>query len=116
VSDNAMSTNVRERIKALIELLEAVRPVPHTYMIRHDTELAEAFLSGLRRTAERLLGVSSSGELRCRVWEERGWQRGARGPVLSMQREGLTHEAIVDELIAIEIEVWKRVVAGHSGD
>lgn len=109
-----MPTNMREQIAAVIDLLEKVRPVPHMYMVRHDTDLAVAFLRGVAKTAEKLLGVDTSGEVRWRVGEDRGWVVGARGPILHMQREGLTHEAIVDELIAIEIEVWRRVAAAQT--
>jgi hypothetical protein len=109
-----MLSDTRERIAAVIALLESVRPVPHMYMVRHDPDLAVAFLRGVVITAERLLGICTDGELRCRVWEAHGWERGARGPVPQMQRAGLTDEAIVDELIAIEIEVWRRVASGES--
>jgi hypothetical protein len=109
-----MTDDRAKAISAVIALLESVRPVPHMYMVRHDPDLAVAFLRGIAITAERLLGICTDGELRCRVWEAHGWERGARGPVPQMQRAGLTDEAIVDELLAIEIETWKRFASGES--
>ena len=100
-----MPPGTQERITVLIELLEKVRPIPHLYMVRHDPDLAVAFLCGVEQTAERLLGIGTR-ELRWQVGENRGWKIGARGPILHMRREGLSDEKIVDELIAIEIEVW----------
>lgn len=43
------------------------------------------------------------------VGKERGWESNARGYWHHFQRKGLSEEEMADELIAIEIESWKKL-------
>ena len=111
-----MAADIARQIQSLLELLETVRKHPAMYMGRARPGEAVAFLMGVAASTQTALGVSTQGEPRWQVWKDRGWdQGGARGPVAHMQQDGLTDDKIVDELIAMEIEVWKRAAANALG-
>ena len=46
------------------------------------------------------------------VHERRGWRGSALGPIPHMREQGMTDEAIMDELIEIEVEVIREHFEG----
>ena len=101
------------QIESLVKRLEQVRQRPWIWIGRVDPELAKVFLFGIDLCMESI-GSGRVQEIRWQVESDRGWESSARGPISHMERKGLTAEAMVNELIAIEIETWKRVGAAHN--
>ena len=67
---------------------------------------------GVMQTTRVLLGVFPHAEIQWEVWQSRGLDKGgARGAIGHMRDKGLQDTVIVSELIAMEIEMWKRVAA-----
>jgi hypothetical protein len=111
-----MAADKVAQIESLVKRLEEVRQRPWFWLGRIDPELAKVFLLGIDQSME-ATGFGRVQEVRWQVERDRGWdQGGARGPISHMKREGLTDEAIVDELMAIEIEVWNRIAAGQTDE
>src|SRR5262249_49787664 len=106
-------TNKGKRIRALIEMLEQVRQRPAMYIYPLDGRSAENFISGVYATAY-TLGLGD----RRKVWWEaqiaRGWEMHATGPVPQMEERNMTAEQIVDEVLAIEIDAWTRLLDSQN--
>ena len=103
----------QEQIDKIIAMLEAFRKYPQMYTGRVDIDLTLAYLHGFE-AGLRLYDNNQPGKLRSKVTEERGWQVNALHPSSQMRERGMTPEAIVDEILVIEIEAWKRVTAQGS--
>lgn len=58
-------------------------------------------------------GVENPHLIRNKVTEERGWELNALGLENQFREHGLGELQIVDELLAIEIETWRRVAANE---
>ena len=54
-------------------------------------------------------------DLRERIIHERGWEFNALGYTQPMGARGMSAKEIVDELLVIEIEVWKRIAQDSEG-
>src|SRR5690349_19558364 len=108
-----MSTDTA-KLDALVRRLEEVRQRPWFWLGRVEPELATVFLFGITECMGVMIGSDLTREIRWQVVAERGWKGGSRGPSFHMRAAGLSEEAIVDELFAIEIEVWRRVTAGSQ--
>jgi hypothetical protein len=106
---------VANPIQTIIEFLESVREHPGPYLGREEPDRVRPFLMGVMQTARILLGVFPHAEIQWEVWQARGWDKGgARGAIGHMRDNGLQDAAIVSELIAIEIEMWKRVASSNA--
>jgi hypothetical protein len=77
------------------------RSIP-TYLFGFNA--AGAILTGLR-------GVGSRETTYWTICDERGWEMNAFGPQKLMRDAGWNEDAIVDELLDIEIEIWLRISA-----
>lgn len=74
------------------------------------------FLHGFR-TACAMLGIQPPSEsLYQATVVERGWKWSSLAPVKEMGDAGLDAESIAHELIAIEIEVWKKHLDNYAKD
>ncbi|MEM8535050.1 MAG: hypothetical protein AAGF95_29710 [Chloroflexota bacterium] len=111
-----MSQNNNTSVEALVNLLEAVRKRPGLYIGPRDDGAIwylNTFLSGVNATSE-LFGVSwdrFDRDIRGDVLVERGWQLDSHGPNGIWQvmfDQGMNMEAIIDELLVIEITVLQR--------
>lgn len=95
-----------EQTEKLIELLEHIRLRPGMYTgMGYEPEKIDLLLLGIR-LGQMVLGFNTSiyGE----VVHNRGWEYKPVGLVVEMRKTGYSDEAIVNELIDIEIEVYKR--------
>src|SRR5262249_53466026 len=109
----------RGRVLGTIQTLERARLRPSMYFGRVDPTAPPDFLMGFSVAAQVALGMDgnvfpSQGEL----FFERGWKWRALGVqcvIYQMRRRGMSDEAIVDELIAVEIEMLRRACERVTG-
>jgi hypothetical protein len=94
----------------IVELLKQVRERPPVWIGGSSPESLLHFLHGVTAVAsafgvrvDRYLG-SAYGQ----VITERGWEHSAAAPVDEMRERRLSDQEIVQELLTIEIETWKR--------
>jgi hypothetical protein len=94
----------------VVELLREVRRRPPAWLGGYSPESLLHFLHGVTAVAgafglrvDRYLG-SAYGQ----VITERGWEHVAVAPVDEMRERGLSDPEVVQELLTIEIETWKR--------
>ena len=96
-----------EAITKLMNRLEMVRRRPGMYMGSATPNAVLAFTSALDIAYE-TVGIKSDRNLFEPVTLERGWKFNSLSPMAEMQEKGFTDEQIADEMLLIEIEVWKR--------
>ena len=112
MSPNALTT---EQVKVLLNLLEMIRQQPQIYVTSENlAESLHTFLSGIRIYAETLSGFD--GFIFAKTALLRGWGMTPQAPYRVMQDEGLADEAIVEELLIIETETYKRIFNIESVD
>jgi hypothetical protein len=104
-----MSLIRAEAVRRLIAILESARLRKPMYFQPVEPKVAEDWLSGLR-TGCSLAGLEWSSEDRRPALERRGLELMACWETGQLAARGLGPEAIVDELLAIEIEMWR-----HAG-
>ena len=98
----------------IIRRLEDMRRRPILYVGSMEHELMESLLHGF------MMGCFAAGEIeddfkkrlevRNQVIAEREWAVLAFSPSREMKARGLSEEAIIDELLAIEIAIWHRLI------
>ena len=97
----------RQAIDRLLEILESARKRKYMYFQPVAPVTVIHWLHGLR-TGFSFAGLEWSHEHRRVVVEGRGLEfRVGAWENEELERRGLTAEAVVDELIAIEIEMWQ---------
>lgn len=93
----------------VIKLLEFVGKRPSMFLGKPDIQLAEVFLMGVTATLDK---VFVRRPIRSDVVEERGWTvpqgNASSGLHQQMTKRGLSPEEVIQERVAIEIEVIKR--------
>ena len=92
-------------IAAIIAKLEDVRQRPLMWIGQFENIVP--FINGFNTAC-----LSTIYNIRDNFYEEvaneRGWHVSAQGPESFMREKGLTESQIVDELLTIHIELWKR--------
>lgn len=96
----------------LIRILESARRRKPMYFDPITPDIVVSWLSGLRAGAC-LAGLDWSPEHRRPALERRGLELTAAWETEPLAGRGLGPEAIVDELLAIEIAMWRQV--GSTG-
>jgi hypothetical protein len=109
----ALALEQHDQVFGIIRFLETLREKPGMY-IGSDVRALQHYLNGLA-TGCALCGVSQDtadkdwrAVLR-QIVTERGWSWSEKHIVNTMYELGYPYQAIVNEAIAIEIEVWKRL-------
>ena len=92
----------------LIAILKSARFRKPMYFAPVESLLVEHWLHGLR-TGCSLVGLEWSPEDRRPALERRGLELSANWELEQLAARGLGSEAIVDELLAIEVEMWQHV-------
>jgi hypothetical protein len=107
-----------ERIPSLIEKLEYVMRRPHIYINKIESEFMEHYLREFRDVAH-LFAEMRYWEKYLRIVEEVAYDRGWPGSldfVKEIRTRGLSEKEIIEEMLAVEIESWKRLAALISGN
>lgn len=94
---------------AVIEALEHIRKRPGMYF-SDEFSAAINFITGFETACRVLFSeLERTTEVVQDVLAERGWQGNSTGFLWKeMETQGLEQSAIIEELLAIEIEIWKR--------
>ena len=100
-------------IEGALQLLEGLSRRTSMYIQPVDIYNLESYLHGLRAGCS-LGGLSLSREVYAAAASARGWKQRATGIVWHMQAKGLSAEAIIQELIAVEAEAFRRAAAGQG--
>lgn len=101
----------------ILEILTSARGRKQMYFLPMVPSSAIHWIHGLR-TGFSFVGLEWSPEYRRRAVERRGLSfRAAAHEASELQERGLSDEAIIDELLAIEIEMWQsqREAAAKAG-
>ena len=93
---------------AMLMRLEAIRKRPRMYIGEVDAELMSALLTGFNQS-NWILGYSISNSFHQQIIETRGWEYIALGILRQMRQKNWSEAEIVEELLVIEIETWKRM-------
>jgi hypothetical protein len=107
-----------ERIPSLIEKLEYVMRRPHIYINKIESEFMEHYLRGFRGVAH-LFADMKYWEKYLRIVEQVAYDRGWPGSldfVKSIRTRGLSEKEIIEEMLSVEIESWKRLAMLISGN
>lgn len=96
----------------IVDILRSVRNHPSIYLGEVEPHLLDCFLNGFYSC----YGIFANdreehAEVRKKILESRGWT----GAILwsEMEREGLSSEKCVDEMLDVEIETWRRLGGAH---
>ena len=103
-----------DQAASLMACLEGARHRPAMYFGKVDVEAAVQFLNGFRVAVGAMCGFDRGRELREQVIKGRGWPWSAQHPSREMVRRGMSPEAVIDELLVIELEVVRRQAEGRA--
>jgi hypothetical protein len=102
-----------ERVDALIRKLENIRSRPQVTIGAIESKSLEHYLWGFREAAH-LIAYMEYWEKYLRIVEhvayERGWPMNLSF-VEIIRKKGLSEQDIIEEMLIIEIESWKRLAA-----
>jgi hypothetical protein len=110
-----------ERIPALIAKLENVMRRPQIYIGKIESKSLEHYLQGFRDAAH-LFAYMKYWEKYLRIVEKVAYDRGWPGSldfVKEIRTRGLSEKEIIEEMLAVEIESWKRLdtlISGNESD
>lgn len=106
-----MSNVTKQQIDKIVKYLETVKTHPQMYMAEGIPSIF-SFLDGFRVACAsfgiELLDQQYRG-IFCEVNEQRGWEYLAEPLWEQMKNSGLSNEEITQEMLAVYIEVWRRV-------
>ena len=98
----------KDILAGFIEHLEHVRQRPGPFVGAYTEVAIRTYLVGFN-TACRLCGYEQEDRVFWEVCAERGWEMNTLGPQKLMNDAGWAEHDIVDEMIIIEIETWKKM-------
>jgi hypothetical protein len=104
---------IESKANLIIELFKEVQKRPYSYLGpigQGNIPAVRHFIDGIHAACRALNVHNDEGDRKFfeEVVIERGWEYGPSGLWEEMRERGLSEEAIVQELLAIELEVWKR--------
>src|SRR5215510_8097587 len=102
-----------ERIPSIIDALEGVRRRPEMYIGKIESESMQHYVWGFRQAAH-LCAKWSYFEKYLRIVEKVAYDRGwpmILDFVKSIRARGLSEKEIIEEMLIVEIESWKRLAA-----
>ena len=94
---------------------EAMRREPELYIGGPDVDAAIHHIIGFESACLILEGDGPT-PFRHAIWETQGLADSAYHPGHQMQQRGMDSAAIVDSLLAVEIEAWTRFGASLAGN
>jgi hypothetical protein len=99
---------MRPSTDKVIQLLERFQQRKEEFVYPLNLQAVEHFLTGFRAACA-ACGFEIPRKLKQQVLERRGWKHSAAGPAAQMRDKGMSDEAIIDELIRLEIEQLKQL-------
>jgi len=102
-----------QSLEKIIQALQLFQKGKEMYVHPLDVTAVENYLTGFRGACS-ACGVEIPRKLRQQVIETRGWKHSASGPAPQMKAKGLSDPAIMDALIEIEIEQFRRLAQQSS--
>ena len=98
----------KEPIQRIIFLLERIIENKALYFgTDYDLSHVEYYLRGVKNACK-FLGVDIDDNIYDQVIKEHGWSLMAAMPISEMKEKGLTLSQIIDEILNIELETWKK--------
>lgn len=91
-----------------IQLLERFLQQKQDFVFPLEPQSVELFLTGFRAACV-ACGLDVPRKLKQQVLERRGWKFSASGPLPQMRDKGMKDDAIMDELIKIEIDQLRQI-------
>lgn len=110
----AIDASRRERLERIIAELEHFRRRTATYVTQFDAPNTQSFLAGFRY-ALRVLGEAEDQGPHADATAAHGYINEPAGLIPQMKRRGMNEQAIMDELVAMEIDAF-RVRLAHLRD
>jgi hypothetical protein len=107
-----------ERIPSLIDALDHMRHRPDMHIGKIESKSMEHYVRGFRQGAH-TCAKSKYFEKYLRIVEEVAYDRGWTMTMVfvkSIRASGLSEKEIIEEMLAVGIESWKRLAAIISGD
>jgi hypothetical protein len=104
-----------QAIERMIQSLQLLQKHKETYVYPLDVASVENFLNGFR-SACAACGFEIPRKIRWKTIEGRGWKPVAAGPAPQMKAKGMADDAILDELIEIEMEQLRRLAKTREGE
>lgn len=101
-----VAKNHVEAIDRLIDILSFARERPRMYFDPIEPQEVERWVSGLR-TGVSIFGLNWSPDHRKPPLEARGLELMAKWETDDLKQRDLSSQEVVDELLAIEIEMWQ---------
>ena len=101
-------SNLMAWIDRILQLLQMIKKQKGMFLYPLEVATLEVYLAGFRAGCASF-GADIPKELRRKVTEARGWKRSAAGPVAQMKEKGMGEEAIMDELLDMEIEIYRQL-------
>jgi|RhiMetdeSRZDD1v2_1073273.scaffolds.fasta_scaffold157749_2 hypothetical protein len=98
-------------IPEMIRTLEFVKEKPHMFVADNPVTSMECFLFGFRSGCYANTDINSLKHKNTidEVTIERGWHFSPVPVSIEMRKRGLSDEEIIEELLTIEIEAWRRM-------
>ncbi len=98
----------------IIKFLESLDHQSIKFYVEPEVETVAAYLDGLRTGFGLCLGAETIiHRARLYVIGDSEWSFSAESPVTYFKRKGISNERIIDELLRIEIDTWKRILSGN---
>ena len=100
-------------IEDVLQLLEGMSRRPGMYVQPVEVATVQSYLHGLEAGCH-FGGLHVTREIYEAAAASRGWKQQATGIVWHMKAKKLDAEAIIQELIAVEAEAFRRAGAGRA--
>ncbi len=100
-------------IEGVLQLLEGMSRRPGMYVQPVEVGTVQSYLDGLEAGCH-FGGLHVTREIYEAAAASRGWERRATGIVWHMEAKGPDTTAIIQELIAVEAEAFRRAAAGRA--
>lgn len=100
--------NKSEQIRELIKYLEIIQERPK-FHFGDTVPPVVNFLWGFHLACYALGLATERDQLYNSVQSEHGWEINAMHPAGKMQEAGLNQEEVIHELLAMELETWRKV-------
>jgi hypothetical protein len=103
------------QFESVLAFLEYVRRRPELFFVRLDANAVHSSLWFLQ-AGFRILGYEFDREVYREVIEERGWSEYSTGYWTVMERRKWTPDKVINEMLVVEIEVWRRLLKKAQGE